>query len=68
MKKNIDLVVLGIMYMLLGFFIVIKTDARSHFMLLYTSCLFIGMKYYSLEICIICFLFFDKDEQNASCC
>lgn len=43
MKKNFDLVVLGIMYMLLGFFIVIKTDERSHFMLLHTSCLFISM-------------------------
>ncbi|PTX22236.1 hypothetical protein C8N40_10158 [Pontibacter mucosus] len=43
MKKNIDLVVFGIIYMLLGFFIVIKTDEKSLFMLLYTSCLFIGM-------------------------
>ncbi|WP_162051437.1 TlpA family protein disulfide reductase [Pontibacter pamirensis] len=43
MKINIELVVLGILYMLLGAFIIVKTDERSFLMLLYTSCLFISM-------------------------
>lgn len=43
MKRNIELAVLIILSVLLGTFIIIKTDDRSIFMLLYTSCLFISM-------------------------
>lgn len=43
MKRNIELAVLFILYALLGTLIINKSDDRSIFMLLYTSCLFFSM-------------------------